>query len=93
MKKEIKKIEVCSGAICSSYNSEKVFDELKKEFQNVRICGCMGKCGRGSNVLIGEKRILHYSKPHNISDRIKSDEGEKYNRPNENEIFEVLNDI
>ncbi|MBT3538635.1 (2Fe-2S) ferredoxin domain-containing protein [Candidatus Parcubacteria bacterium] len=88
------KVEVCCGENCSARNSQKVFDTLKKEFENTEKCGCLGNCGKGLNVLIDEKRILHYSKEHNIVERVKSDEGEVFKRFTEEELTDdFLKDI
>ncbi len=86
-------IEVCNGAMCTKRNSKELLDKLKKEFKDVRSCGCTGNCGKGPNIVIDEKRVLHYSKPRDIVDRVKNDEGEKFNRPSEEEVFDVLSEL
>ncbi|PLX28495.1 hypothetical protein C0581_01970 [Candidatus Parcubacteria bacterium] len=88
------KIEVCCGGNCLGRGSQKVLDTLEKEFESAQMCGCLGNCGKGPNVLVDEKKILHYSNEHTVVERVKNKEGEMFKRFNEEELTDdFLNDI
>ena len=74
-----KKIEVCCGSKCSTKNSEEIFEHLQHDFADtdtqIRFCGCLGRCAKGPNILVDDKKILHYTKVRNVTQRILDNEG------------------
>ena len=58
------------------------------------MCSCLGRCKKGPNVLIDEKEIFHYSKPHTVNSKICYETGDIYKRFSEDDITDnFLEDI
>lgn len=87
---EHKKIEVCCGGMCASRGSDKIFEKLQQDFKDtdtvIQMCNCLGRCRQGPNVLVDEKRIIHYNKPRTVTQRILDGEGHDFVKYDEENI-------
>jgi len=97
----VKKIEVCCGGTCLGRKSDQIFDYLQNEYKDtntaVHMCSCLGRCKKGTNILVTDEKenekVYHYSKNRTIKERIENNEGEQYNRYDNEEKLDLGSDF
>ncbi|MFA7244790.1 MAG: (2Fe-2S) ferredoxin domain-containing protein [Candidatus Magasanikbacteria bacterium] len=94
---EVKKIEVCCGGTCLGRKSDQIFDYLQNEYKDtdtaVHMCSCLGRCKKGPNILVDDEKVYHYSKIRTIKERIENNEGEQYNRYDNEDKLDLASDF